>query len=533
MNILLSLMCAGAGALGPVQDTAPRGVTLQSSEAAKGYVLIAPLKSTEVWLVNMQGQAVHSWKSDLPPGQSAELLPNGHLLRTARSGDNSVFGGGGEGGRLQRFDWEGNLLWNYSISDEEQLQHHDFEPMPNGNVLYIIWESKSRRDAAVAGRRLDSVTDAGLWPDALIEVRPDGPTGAEVVWEWHAWDHLIQNTNPDYANYGDPAEHPERIDVNVNAKSLAVPETEAERREREQTEAKLRAIGYAGDDEDEDEEAPADARAGRRSADWMHTNAVDYDAELDLIAISLRGFSEILVIDHSTSTAQAAGSTGGKHGHGGDILWRWGQPSNYGRGGAAQRTLFGQHDVRWTRFEGAAALSVYNNGEGRAEGDYSSVDLIRLPLDKAGHFVSAEDAAFGPEGASWSYGSGGEERFYSSHISGAQPMDGGHFLVCVGQSGRVFEVDQEGHVLWNFESTFKGDIENGPPGGRGRPRRGPRGGEGRPPGPPGERGERGGRPGGRRGPGGPGGGMSGASLFRVQHIPLDHPALVGRSLSLK
>ena len=46
--------------------------------------------------------------------------------------ENPVFHGGGLGGRVQRIDWDGNVVWEYVYSDEQNCQHHDIAPLPNG-----------------------------------------------------------------------------------------------------------------------------------------------------------------------------------------------------------------------------------------------------------------------------------------------------------------------------------------------------------------------------------------------------------------
>ena len=101
---------------------------------------------------------------------------------------------------------------------------------------------------------------------------------------------------------------------------------------------KLRAIGYVGG-------------AGRKpqaaQPDWLHINAVAYNAELDQIMLSVFEFSEIWVIDHSTTTAEAAGHEGGKYGKGGDLLYRWGNPRAYRAGTVKDQKLFGQHNAHW------------------------------------------------------------------------------------------------------------------------------------------------------------------------------------------
>lgn len=509
------------------QESAPippdEGVLLRTDDAEPGYTLLAPLRSTETLLIDENGAVVNRWSSEFTPGHAAELLPNGNLLRAAKVGGNERFHGGGEGGLLEQFTWEGELVWTVDLSEEGHLQHHDFEVLPNGNVLVVVWESKSEEEALAAGRRPGSVGETGLWPDALWELKPVRPVGAEVVWAWRAWDHLVQDHDASLPGYGDPAAQPERIDVNVGAARMERPETEDERRAREEQQTHLRALGYVGDDGDED--ARRDGRDRGRS-DWMHTNSVDYDAELDLIAISVRNFGEVFVIDHSTTTEQAAGSEGGRYGRGGDLLWRWGNAANF-RGERAQ-TLFGQHDARWTRDGDRIALSVFNNGEGRPDGNYSSVDLVHVPLDLDGWVADLDSFPAPPEQIAWSYVAPRKTDFFSSHISGAMPLSEGRFLVCEGDDGRVFQVNRAGELLWEYRSPFQGEAGRGEPP---RGRRGPGRGEGPPAGglPPG-RGP-GGRPG--EGPdGGPGRGGghdSGTALFRAVHIPLDHPGVAERA----
>ena len=81
--------------------------------------------------------------------------------------------------------------------------------------------------------------------------------------------------------------------------------------------------------------------------DWIHINSIDYNAELDQILLSARNANEIWIIDHSTTTAEAASHSGGNAGKGGDLLYRWGNPQIYGRGTENDRIYYRQHDATW------------------------------------------------------------------------------------------------------------------------------------------------------------------------------------------
>ncbi|MBU0618268.1 MAG: aryl-sulfate sulfotransferase [Planctomycetes bacterium] len=471
------------------------GLLRHEQGASEGYTLFVPIRSTTTYLIDMDGNVVHSWESDSPPGHAAYLLENGNLLRCARERENETFRGGGVGGRVQEIAWDGTVVWDFIYSNDQHCQHHDIEPLPNGNVLLIAWERKSAADAIAAGRNPELLPSEELRPDHVVEVRPDRPRGGTIVWEWHVWDHLIQDHDPDKANFGVVADYPELIDVNFGGDSG--PLSPEERR-------RLEALGYMP--------PLPEPRAGRGIPDWNHINAIAYNAELDQIALTVLGFSEVWVIDHSTTTAQAAGHTGGRSGRGGDILYRWGNPRAYRAGSVGDQQLFAQHDAHWiaSGLRGAGNLLVFNNGHRRPGGEYSSVEEIVPPLDEAGRYVREPGAAFGPALPLWTYTAPRKTSFLSRRISGAQRLANGNTLVCSGEHGRFFELDTDGRVVWEYVNPF----------GRRPP-------EPRPPAPPGGR-ARGGHPLRDRPP------RTGAGpnpVFRAIRLPPDHPGLVGKDLA--
>ena len=185
-------------------------------------------------------------------------------------------------------------------------------------------------------------------PDSLVEIKPTGKTTGEVVWEWHLWDHLVQDFDKSKANFGNVAEHPELVNINYGEDEL--PSVIAATARRKTSPRRMAT--------------PAANRPPRIDPDFTHFNGVAYNPDLDQIAVSVWAFSEFWIIDHGTTTAQAAGHTGGRRGRGGDLLYRWGNPRAYRAGTKADRKLFRQHNAHWIPrgLPGAGHLLLFNNG---------------------------------------------------------------------------------------------------------------------------------------------------------------------------
>jgi hypothetical protein len=409
-------------------DSQTLGLFRNDTSTFVAYTLFTPLTSKFTYLIDNKGRLIHTWRSTYSPGLSVYLLEDGSLLHSARVG-NTTFSAGGSGGRVERFDWDGNLLWSYQYSNTEHCQHHDAAPLPNGDVLLVAWEMKTQAEAIAAGRNPSLIGEGKLWPDHIVEVNPSTDS---IVWEWHVWDHLIQDYDSTKANYGDPAQHSELVDLNLVK--------------------------------------PGNPHG---PADWLHVNSVAYNPEFDQIIISAHNFSEVWVIDHSTTTEQARGHTGGRQGMGGDLLYRWGNPSAYRAGDTSNQKFYGQHNAQWIQpgLSGAGHILVFSNGGRRG---YSSVDEFIPACDSTGQYPRpAPGTPFGPSAQCWVYYATPRTAFFSQNISGAQRLPNGHTRICEGDDGTFFEVTHDSQVVWRYvnpatDSTrlYQGDTLPVGPGGK-------------------------------------------------------------------
>jgi hypothetical protein len=495
--LLAAAADSGATKRKPPSDARPAakvGVQVDEPSGYQGYTLIATVQSTKTYLVDRWGRVVHTWESRYTLGADAQLLENGHLLRGANLGENEAFfAGDSAGGRIQEFTWDGELVWDYKLHNEKQIRHHSIQRLPNGDVLMNVWERKTPAEFIAAGLKPELAGSSDVLVDTLVEVQPSGKTGGRIVWEWKAWDHLIQDVDSTKANFGNVAAHAEVIDVNfaelidvniartgrpvfANLARVAgtPPNDDSKKDDAKKSAAKkddsldtLKAIGYVG------------AAGGEKFAgflpDWTHCNSVAYNATLDQVMLSSREFSEIWIIDHSTSTAEAATHYGGRHGKGGDLIYRWGNPQTYRAGTAKDRRLFNQHDAQWipAGIPGEGRVLVFNNGSGRSDGDYSSADEIILPVNREGQYERQPGAAFGPDAAAWSYSAPHKTEFFAAFMGGSQRLPNGNTLVSTGVGGVVFEVTPDKKIVWRYviPAPAAGGTGVPKPGGAGGPDR--------------------------------------------------------------
>jgi hypothetical protein len=256
-----------------------------------------------------------------------------------------------------------------------------------------------------AGRNPADIPEGKVFNEQILELEPVGTNQVNIVWEWNINDHLIQDFDSNKDNYNtDISGNPQLLDINF-------------------------LNGFDG------------------SANWLHMNSVQYNATLDQIIISSRHLSEIYIIDHSTTTAEASGHTGGMYGKGGDILYRWGNKQAYDRGGIADRTLRGQHYPHWisSGLNDEGKIMIFNNGI-----SISSIDIIDPPSSTDG-FYTYDSNGYLPVVAEWQYTDPNEPTdFFSAILSSAQRLPNGNTLICDGDSGYFFEIDTNNNKVWEY-----------------------------------------------------------------------------------
>jgi len=371
-----------------------------------GYTLFP--SGNKAYLIDNCGKVINMWTASSLSRLSTYLMPDGNLFWMGALAANTTFqSGGGGGGQLEIYDPTGNLVWSYSYYAANQFVcHHDCTILPNGNILLVLWEQLSTTEAITIGRNPANLPSNKLWSLAIVEIEPIGSNQINTVWEWHLTDHIIQDYNSNAANFGVIADNPQLLDIN----------------------------------------------AGTSSADWIHTNGIDYNPQLDQIIFSSRNLNEVYIIDHSTTTAEAATNTGGIYGKGGDILYRWGNPQNYDRGNSSDQILFGQHDCRWIRkgFINQDKISVFNNF---GNSPNSSVEIFTLPTDSLGFYTLPinNSTAFGPTNSDFTYTNGPDGSFSSSNQGATQVLPNGNIMVTSTNQGYLFEVDAiTNNVVWQY-----------------------------------------------------------------------------------
>jgi hypothetical protein len=263
--------------------------------------------------------------------------------------------------------------------------------LPNGNVIALVWERMQVQEAIDNG----SVHNRDLYTEAIIEIDPKTD---QIVWEWHSWDHLVQDFDDTKKNFGIISDNPQLIDFNYT--------------------------------EQQDD------------GDIMHSNGIAYDEVNDLIYMSVNFYHEVWVIDHSTNTAEAASSAGGNYQKGGDLVYRFGNPEAYNNS-MGDRLFYNNHFPNLIDTEGSGQKNMLIFVNNMDNTEQSVVYELQFPNT----FELLPNANNEPE-IVWSFT---DPELYSPKVSGAVTLPNGNRLITEGDFG-FWEVTIEGEVVWKLSS---------------------------------------------------------------------------------
>ena len=146
-------------------------VRYSDPEATAGGVNLMLYRRRLPMIVDLYGRLLHHWPGARAIGRT-RLDDAGRL--TVLAPDNSI----------KEFDWEGDLRWVYELPEPNDLLHHDFRWLANGNLLLLA-------------------NDAESHADYLLEVDREGA----VVWQWRFDEHRdafpqwdLESSDPTHAN---------------------------------------------------------------------------------------------------------------------------------------------------------------------------------------------------------------------------------------------------------------------------------------------------------------------------------------------
>lgn len=347
-------------------------------EVAEGNAPDAPIMRVE-----------HQWSNDLEgeEGATGYLMDSG--LALVSGGSYPGFPGSGvtpataspvrhvtgAHGVLRLLEPDGTVAWQYVRCDYEpngsggltagqSCLHHDLAPMPNGHVLATMQRRLPRAELEQKGWANANEDAQYVWVETILELEPifgeDAQSrcqGLGLSWSAAAPWCTAEVWSLDLADYlGAAGDDPEVININL-----------------------------VGD---------VSGRQGGLKDVLLHVNSLSYSAERDEIIVSSMAYDEFYVFERAS----------------GKLVYRWGNPNNYGCNAGVGATLCGQvtkgqHDVTWS---GPDSIVIHNNNRGpgsRGSDDpdclaspdnCSKVIEIQLPLDANGGYRLDANAPFGP-----------------------------------------------------------------------------------------------------------------------------------------
>ena len=458
--------------------TGERGLRLwDPSKTWDGYTLLGTA------LIDMEGNIVHIYEASTGSfGGAAKMIKGGDVISSERG---NLVQRDWCGVEIKRFDGlsnhhdhqrEGSAVgYNHpgykvrtnrgvtlslgavTVSPTEDFVNNDNETVEIDPESYIY-------DPATLGivdvKRFDASRPDRPIRDDVIRELPWDWDGTNALFEWHARDHFDPDpaTNPGDLGFGLAEDYAARYALDLGLNSGGSTNFWANTSENRQ--------GLVG--------IHAEDWSHGNSAAWLGKNKwfkrkykgkryIDYRFHLDNIIADFRSLNTTIIIarhDHPDGDWLE-----------GDIVWRLGP--HYGTDGPDGKVgqIIGQHMAYMipNGLPGAGNILVFDNGGGAGYGaliegltDPITEEKLGFWPNKYRTFSRVLEINPMTKQLVWQYvqakptegdGIGNNHIFFSNIMAGAQRLKNGNTLITEADTGRLFEVTEEGDVVWEYAKT--------------------------------------------------------------------------------
>ena len=404
----------------PMPSVFPTGTTIYDPEKCwNGYTLM-PIKKVGAVLIDMNGNVVKVWKNF--QGFPNKLLPGGYVMGSLGIRDSNF--SYQDQTDLTQLDWNGNVVWKFDhkdyIEDEGHeprwmaRQHHDYQREGNPVGYYVPgMECKTDSGNTLILCHTDTynkrISDKRLLDDTIIEVDWEG----NIVWEWHVSKHFNELGFSEAAKnvlFRNPNNHPN----------------------------------------------------GGGQADWMHINSMSLLGPNKWYDQGDERFNpENIIWDARESNILAIISK-----ETGKIVWKIGPDFTETAEMRAIGQIIGQHHVHMIPkgLPGEGNILIFDNGGWAGYGvpDRMSKDGSKTDRRDHSRVIELDPTTLK---VVWEYtgakmgGDGmmdmiGNTKFYSQLVSSAQRLPNGNTMITEGCCCRIFEVNADKEVVWEYYAPF-------------------------------------------------------------------------------
>ena len=399
----------------------PTGTTIfDPSQCWNGYTVFQPRELGAV-LIDMNGNVVNRWKGIQGLPGPNKILPGGYVMGS--TGVRNPKYGFQDNLDVVQVDWDGEVVWRFnhyrSVKDPGRKktwmarQHHDFQRQGNPVGYYVpgmvpLIDKGNTLMLCHADLKNPEISDKPLIDDTMIEVSWDG----KIVWQWSCGEHFEE------LGFGEEAR-------NILARN------------------------------------PGMVKAGDGIGDWMHVNSMSllgpnrsYDSgdvrfHPDNIIFSGRETNILGIIEKKT----------------GQIVWRTGPDYMHNQLSKKIGQIIGPHHAHMIPrgLPGEGNILVFDNGgwAGYGAPNPGAPTGRRNALRDYSRVMEFDPVTFE---IIWQYPErkGGADfpviggRLYSPLMSSAQRLPNSNTLITEGNTGRIFEVTVDFHVVWEYINPYFG-----------------------------------------------------------------------------